>query len=163
MEGPLSSYFTLDQRIEFHQKCLQEREQQLQADMTDEARKAVEGYRNKEKEALDFLFNRKETLLTDPRYLFLIASESDCKVFQTISTYIETPEEAKHFAESIMRKMIEVKNVMLEIGTYRGLIVRKSYYDKEADKVDFRKFQNNRYVYIISKQIVVTDKGLYIA
>ena len=53
-------------------------------------------------------------------------------------------------------------NVNLDAGVYLAIIVRKSFYDKEEDKVNVSKFNNNSDVHITDKEIQVTDKEIYI-
>lgn len=158
----LVSYFTLDERLAFHQKWLEDRIERLKGDLSDEDRQIIESYKKEEEDIIERLENRKQRLLEEPRFLLLIASTSDYKVFKTLSTNIETECEAKYYAESIIRKLLADNNVNLDAGVYLAIIVRKSFYDKEEDKVSVSKFNCNSDVHITDKEIQVTDKGIFI-
>ena len=93
--------------------------------------------------------------------MLLIASTTDYQVFKTISTYIETADEAKFDAENIIRKLLADNNVMLPPAVYLVIIVRKSFYDKEVDKINVSKFNNNINVHITDKELQITNKDVF--
>ena len=156
------SYFTLDEQLAFHQKWLEDHIERLKGGLTDEDRRIIEGYKKDEEDIIERLAIRKQCLLEEPRFLLLIATTPDYKVFKILPTYIETEFEAKHYAESIIRKLLADNNVELEQGVYLAIIVRKSFYDKEKDKVNVRKFNSNKDVHITDKEIHFADEEIYI-
>lgn len=161
MEEKSSSLIhTIDESIEFHQKLLDERKQQLEGCNTS-GREKLENEKAAEEKKIKDLQEKKEKLLANPKFLFLIAFESDRRVMMTLPTYIETSGEAKYKGTRIMEKLIKDNNVQLELGRYLGLIVRKSYYDNLEDKEDICSFSRNENVYVMSEVFVQTDKGVF--
>lgn len=156
----LFSYFTLDERLAFHQKLLEDRKERLKGDLTDEDRRIIESYKKEEENNIERLEIRKQRLLEEPRFLLLIAATPDYKVLKPMPTYIETECEAKHYAESIIQKLLADNNVELEPGVYLAIIVRKSFYDKEKDKLNVSIFNSNKDVHVSDKVIQVTDEEL---
>lgn len=158
----LVSYFTLDERLAFHQKCLEDRIERLKGDLSDEDRQIIDSYKKEEEVIIERLEIRKQRLLEEPRFLLLIATTPDYKVFKILPTYIETEFEAKHSAGSIIRKLLADNNVELDPDVYLAIIVRKSFYEKEEDKINVSKFNTNRDVYVTDKEMQVTNEEINI-
>lgn len=155
------SYFTLDERLALHQGLMLDHVERLKGDLIDDDRQILENYKKEEEAIIKRLEIRKEQLLANPRFLLLIASTTDYQVFKTISTYIETADEAKFDAEIIIRKLLADNNVMLPPAVYLVIIVRKSFYDKEVDKINVSKFNNNINVHITDKELQITNKDVF--
>ncbi len=155
------SYFTLDERLALHQGLMLDHVERLKGDLIDDDRQILENYKKEEEAIIKRLEIRKEQLLANPRFLLLIASTSDYQVFKTISTYIETADEAKFDAENIIRKLLADNNVILPPAVYLVIIVRKSFYDKEVDKINVSKFNNNINVHITDKELQITNKDVF--
>jgi hypothetical protein len=155
------SYFTLDERLALHQGLMLDHVERLKGDLIDDDRQILENYKKEEEAIIKRLEIRKEQLLANPRFLLLIASTTDYQVFKTISTYIETADEAKFDAENIIRKLLADNNVMLPPAVYLVIIVRKSFYDKEVDKINVSKFNNNINVHITDKELQITNKDVF--
>ena len=158
---PKISYFTLDERLALHQGLMLDHVERLKGDLIDDDRQILENYKKEEEAIIKRLEIRKEQLLANPRFLLLIASTTDYQVFKTISTYIETADEAKFDAEIIIRKLLADNNVMLPPAVYLVIIVRKSFYDKEVDKINVSKFNNNINVHITDKELQITNKDVF--
>ena len=155
------SYFTLDERLALHQGLMLDHVERLKGDLIDDDRQILENYKKEEEAIIKRLEIRKEQLLANPRFLLLIASTTDYQVFKTISTYIETADEAKLDAENIIRKLLADNNVILPPAVYLVIIVRKSFYDKEVDKINVSKFNNNINVHITDKELQITNKDVF--
>jgi hypothetical protein len=155
------SYFTLDERLALHQGLMLDHVERLKGDLIDDDRQILENYKKEEEAIIKRLEIRKEQLLANPRFLLLIASTTDYQVFKTISTYIETADEAKFDAENIIRKLLADNNVILPPAVYLVIIVRKSFYDKEVDKINVSKFNNNINVHITDKELQITNKDVF--
>ncbi len=155
------SYFTLDERLSLHQGLMLDHVERLKGDLIDDDRQILENYKKEEEAIIKRLEIRKEQLLANPRFLLLIASTTDYQVFKTISTYIETADEAKFDAENIIRKLLADNNVILPPAVYLVIIVRKSFYDKEVDKINVSKFNNNINVHITDKELQITNKDVF--
>ena len=112
------SYFTLDERLALHQGLMLDHVERLKGDLIDDDRQILENYKKEEEAIIKRLEIRKEQLLANPRFLLLIASTTDYQVFKTISTYIETADEAKFDAENIIRKLLADNNVILPPAVY---------------------------------------------
>ena len=151
---------TIDERIELHEKCLAEFENQLKMDLTTEARDILENNKKEEGHKLYILKEKKRKLLEKPHFLLLIANDATNKVIKTLPTYIETADEAKRNVVSIIDKVLTDNNVQLSLGHYLGIIVRKAFYDKMDDKLTVRAIFSNQDVHISSEEFVVTDKGI---
>ena len=161
-EETVKSIFTLDERIALHQGNLGCYDKELNGEPTEEGRKQLELNKAEEEDIILKLQNRKARLLMNPRFLLLIANESDNKVFKTINTYIETQSEALFFANKIIKNLLEENHVKLEMGSYIGIIVRKAFYDRAAEKVSVPIILNDNGIHITSKQIVSSNDGVTI-
>ncbi len=75
-EENLSMIHTIDEGIDFHQKLLNDRIKQLEGNNTS-GREIIEKDKVAEENKIRDLQEKKEKLLEEPRFLFLIASESD--------------------------------------------------------------------------------------
>lgn len=93
-------------------------------------------------------------------FLLLIAEESNNKVFKCIPTKIQTESEGKLSTESTIKKCLCDSCIDLVKGRYIGIIVRKSFYDKLEEKEDVPAIFRNNDVYVFSKVIIISDKGI---
>lgn len=159
MEDNNIQCWTIDERIAHHNKLLDEYIIQLNSCNTS-ARDHFEREKAIEEKKISELEEKKEKLLAEPRFLFLIAFESDKRVIVKLPTYIETEDEAKRHLTKIMKKLVQDNHVKLELGIYLGMIVRKSYYDDLDDQVNMSSFSCNENVYVVSESFVKTDKGV---
>ena len=158
-EENLSMIHTIDEGIDFHQKLLNDRIKQLEGNNTS-GREIIEKDKVAEENKIRDLQEKKEKLLEEPRFLFLIASESDKRVIIKLPTYIETEAEAKRYLTIIMKKLIKDNHVNLELGIYIGMIVRKSYYDDLDDQVNMSTFSRNENVYVVSESFVKKENDV---
>lgn len=160
MEEEIKEYWTIDEKIDFHQKLLDARIKDLEGNYTSE-RKMLEKEKEAEEQTIDRLEELKRRLLEKPKFLFLIVSNVNCKVKNIYPTYIVTADEAKRYAESIIRKLLDDNHVHLELGAYVGIIVDKTLYYKLQGKETVRSiFTSKDKVYVNSKEFVVTDMGV---
>ena len=154
------SYFTIDEQLCILQKRLEVYQEELNSELTVEDRQTFETYKAEVDEKMHLLVSRKEHLLQKPTFLLLIASDNDNKVFLTLPTYIETEDEAKFFAKSVIEKLLADNAVQLNDGGYIGIIVRNSLYKAMEDKVSVSQILANRKVYITSKQILASSDNI---
>lgn len=154
------SYFTIDEQLCILQKRLEVYKEELSSELTVEDRQTFETYKAEVDKKMHFWVSRKEHLLQKPTFLLLIASDNDNKVFLTFPTYIETEDEAKFFAKSVIVKLLADNAVQLNDGGYIGIIVRNSFYKEMEDKVSVSQILTNRKAYITSKQILAANDNI---
>ncbi len=158
-ERKINTIMTIDERIDFHRQLLNEHIKQLENCNTS-GRETIEKEKSKEEQIIETLIIKRNSLLSMPKFLFLIADEKQNKVIESISTYIETADEAKRFVVRIMEKLLEDNQVKMKLGNYIGIIVRKAFYEKMAEKETVSAIFNNRDTYVTSQIFVVTDNGV---
>ena len=152
-------YRPIDERIEFHQGILKERIKQLEGCNTS-GRNDIEVEIEKEEQKIRDLKELKRKLLENSKFLFLIASDSTCKVIKTLPTYIETSHDARLDAERIMKKLLNDNHVELPLGKYIGIIVYKSFYDTMIDKENVSSIFKDKNAYVTSKEIIASSAGI---
>ena len=152
-------YRPIDERIEFHLGILKERIKHLEGCNTS-GRNDIEEEIKKEEETIRNLEELKRKLLEKSKFLFLIASDSTCKVIKTLPTYIETSHDARLDAERIMKKLLNNNQVELPLGKYIGIIVYKSFYDTMTDKEYVSSIFKDENAYVTSKEIIASSDGI---
>lgn len=155
---------TIDERLSDCQANLEKCLEELKNNLNDNERQKLEKTKSNNEHNIHLLNCEKKRLLQCPTFLFLIANQFENQVLRTIPTYIETQDEAKYLTEIAMKNLLENDDISLGVGSYVGIIVRKTYYNKlsDTDKVDVQKIFHNEGVYVTSKEIIVSRDGISI-
>lgn len=159
-ENKERSYFTIDEQLFILRKRLALYHEELNTKLTNEDRQKLEGFKAEGEDKIHILESRKTALLEKPTFHLLLASDVDYKVKHRVPTYIETSDEAKYFAKSIIKQLIQDNAIELADGGYIGIIVYRSFYEKMNDSETVSSILKDRDAYVTSKEIIVSCDGI---